>query len=609
MGKQSASSTGSGTRALGLALAAVLGVAVIAVALDRTSDGGPRDGAPVAATQRPEVVPDPSPTRPFKGAKRTAGYTPQRPAEAGPVRVLLRNGVDGYEVTVPTRFGTPSRPHPGVITYRLEGRPFTISVGDTSGNLYVCAYSCVHSTRCQSTCNSGAPPVRTLDDLQELLISVPDPMGLPLGETHSDGYLGGVPARVENVSRPGGYLLGPPAWYRVFAVHEGRPVVLTFDYWSTRNGTISRGELVSIIASFHFLDERRVGARLETYVNRAEGYRIDLPPAWIATARPSTGNSRWTDFRRGLEDPDRSVLRVTVGSTDGYISLCDGRSCGLRHVTTIDELGSLVQSNPPGYPSTELRGTYVLGQDVASFEKPLLGHRCLGCLLTYYNVYGLHDGRPFVVRLDWWAVQWNELGVPRAWDLVNRIVDSLEFIEPLGDGSSLRTYASRTAGYSLRVPSSWVVRESDSRGLPGPVTFQLSAESGTAAYGVMSISVGSRDGRVRVCRLLAVNRASACRTVHGDTLRELAVALDSAPDPLVSERSREIRLGGERGWIESPVEVPGMPPSYCGPNAVSAHHAFAFHKGRPIVLRIDYCRTLYPRDLVDRILEGFRFVD
>lgn len=241
-----------------------------------------------AAASQPGVVPfAPSPT--------AAPATPS-PSVRTTGWVRLRNGPDGYEVAVPSRFGTPSRPHPGVISYHVEdGRPFTISVGEPSGVLYVCGQSCVASTGCQATCQPIGGPVRTLDDLQELLVSVPDPMGMArhraVREIHADSLLGGGPARVESVARTG-WLLGPPAYHRVFAVHDGRPVVLTFYFWSTRNGDISPEEVAGIVSSFRFLDDETGRVRLQSHVNRADGYRVDLPPAWIETEAASTMGGR-----------------------------------------------------------------------------------------------------------------------------------------------------------------------------------------------------------------------------------------------------------------------------------------------------------------------------
>jgi hypothetical protein len=171
------------------------------------------------------------------------------------------------------------------------------------------------------------------------------------------------------------------------------------------------------------------------------------------------------------------------------------------------------------------------------------------------------------------------------------------------------TFVSRQ-GYQLRVPGTWRSRTHAADGAPGASIFQIPSASGTSARFVMSITMGSRAGRLTVCD-------PGCRTIRATTLTELGALLRSAPDALIGEQSRPIQLGGEDGVLEAPARVAWLPRDECGPNALSAYHAFAFHGGRPVVIRIDYCGTQArsaaardePSDLVSRILDSFRFID
>ena len=70
-----------------------------------------------------------------------------------------------------------------------------------------------------------------------------------------DTSLDGEPAVMEHPDPMGGgwSFLGMDE--HVFAVHDGRAVVISFDYESIRRGRITEEEIASILDSFEFTDE------------------------------------------------------------------------------------------------------------------------------------------------------------------------------------------------------------------------------------------------------------------------------------------------------------------------------------------------------------------
>ena len=133
----------------------------------------------------------------------------------------------------------------------------TISIGDAAGAIWVC----------QPDCARAVPS--TLDDLDMALTSTPSSPGpIPL-EIHGDIRLGGEAGRWERpgyrqrsrhgnlgigVNRGGTCLGCPQMRYQAYTFHDGRPLVVTFDYWNIAFGRIPLDDAARMIESFRFLD-------------------------------------------------------------------------------------------------------------------------------------------------------------------------------------------------------------------------------------------------------------------------------------------------------------------------------------------------------------------
>jgi hypothetical protein len=170
----------------------------------------------------------------------------------------------------------------------------------------------------------------------------------------------------------------------------------------------------------------------------------------------------------------------------------------------------------------------------------------------------------------------------------------------------LTTFVSRETSFRIRLPATWRSRTAESGGAPPAIVFQIPTPSGSAGRFAMSVSIGTRDGRITLC-------TPECVVARVHSLDDLAATLDSLPDlPRVRDRVRDISLDGAPGRLEAPGPTPY---TLCFPDAM--YHAFAIHDGRPVVLRINYCRMQShelsergdPSDLVTRMLASFRLLD
>lgn len=177
---------------------------------------------------------------------------------------LYTNHEDGYELLLPKRWVESTTgpdggyfeaeglwdwylergdtPYPGVRRFGFEQGgglsahvypALTISVGEPDGSVHSCQLDLtVNDSFLRRECVEVV--FTTLDDLGEHLISTtPEPVTF-WQEELSEFSLDGHPARIERPSTPELCLGCLRVFYHVYLIHEGRPVILTFDYWSVR---------------------------------------------------------------------------------------------------------------------------------------------------------------------------------------------------------------------------------------------------------------------------------------------------------------------------------------------------------------------------------------
>jgi hypothetical protein len=122
----------------------------------------------------------------------------------------------------------------------------TISVGDSQGRIRLCqAGGCFHTYEVGTT----------IEEMDAAIDSMTQPEGFPtMTESRRDGSLGGEPALFVGITSPHGWT-ATPQFRHVFAVHEGRPVVVAFEHWALMNapGDEHIGWL-HVVDTFRFLD-------------------------------------------------------------------------------------------------------------------------------------------------------------------------------------------------------------------------------------------------------------------------------------------------------------------------------------------------------------------
>jgi hypothetical protein len=229
-----------------------------------TSAYGMIDGKPVVLRFSYSYRQQDIPTALQIGVMRSFSLGSEATPIEDPVLVPYSNPADGYEVLLPDvwlgrAIWDPVNGTPGGHTSFGAGRGagtrgspgLRITVGSADSTISLC----------------GACPtvtVRSLIDIEELVVSTPSFLTDNPAEVHADLLLGGEPAGSEKAGIGNNCLGCPQAYYHVYTIHNGRPVVLAFDYWTVRFGEINTPDeravrfapstLQEILESFRFID-------------------------------------------------------------------------------------------------------------------------------------------------------------------------------------------------------------------------------------------------------------------------------------------------------------------------------------------------------------------
>jgi hypothetical protein len=233
----------------------------------------------------------------------------------------------------------------------------------------------------------------------------------------------------------------------VATFHDRRPVIA---YWSEPEETLSDTRLDTMLDSFRFIDPdvpiptRFVDpTELVLYEDGDLGYEILVPRFWGKGA-DRVGAEGVRDFGsgRGFGTHGYPALSISVGSTDGTVTLCQGEShgCDAIVVTELADLEARLVSVPSQLPGREGAGNLVLGGHEGRFKRPryrsepssdrefgiggqVMGN-CLGCPGMLYHAFVLDDGRPVIISIDWWTLAFGTLPS----EYVGRILSSFRLI-------------------------------------------------------------------------------------------------------------------------------------------------------------------------------------
>lgn len=293
--------------------------------------------------------------------------------------VPFADAVLGYALSVPDTWSMTDQPLVGGLpasgVRRFGPGRLEVSVGDPWGEL--------------------GPGIPSLDDLDATLGA-----GAPGFVRHDSGStdLGGDPARWSEVTFRASD--GRPLRsHRVYALHDGLPVVLSFNI---TDGTIAREAIDAIVDSFRFTTTTAAGTvKLAT---PGAGVELALPPGWQAEPGAAPGVLH---VRHGGQE-----LTVTRGDERGAIWTCDvpvGRREACREVTatSLEALAGAIAPDPgddrvvrpPGLSRPlVMRDSVVLdGEPAIALQREWYGGPNGGAAALAY-VIAFHDGRPYIVR-------------------------------------------------------------------------------------------------------------------------------------------------------------------------------------------------------------------
>jgi hypothetical protein len=201
----------------------------------------------------------------------------------------------GFQILMPASWASNTRQflngtaaYPGVRKFGSDGtssgiQALTISVGQTDGSISLCQVVCRQVV------------VTTLDELDDALVSVPQDFVSAVGpETHGELLLGtdmgrfekpgyqnpaGIPYGLGPISQPVANCLGCP-WmlYHAYAIHQGRPVVVSFDFWNIAFERISVDYVVRMLESFRWLNEGGSDSSALTSRYTLGSFSVDAAP-------------------------------------------------------------------------------------------------------------------------------------------------------------------------------------------------------------------------------------------------------------------------------------------------------------------------------------------
>jgi hypothetical protein len=202
--------------------------------------------------------------------------------------VLYTNHEDGYELLLP-RAWVESADQWKVSQAGVRRFGFGSGFGTRgSPGLTITLAGTDHIRICPGIACPQPVLVSSLDRLEEVLESTP--RSFSDVETAGDLNLGGEPGRFEYAATRNNCLGCPSAFYHAFTFHDGRAIVLAFDFWNWKFQRLENPHsdgfpLEAILESFRFLDEAEESSQ----------WRINCAYRACGTAPGRTGAQISTD--------------------------------------------------------------------------------------------------------------------------------------------------------------------------------------------------------------------------------------------------------------------------------------------------------------------------
>lgn len=394
-----------------LAAVVLAGVAMAALALlVASSVDKPSQSAPVSG--------------PPRGEDQPAAATPIASLSSGWVGQELLFAEAGFQIRIP-RFWAVDE-HGANVEMGGEGTDFSVRVGDSRGQLLTCDQPDRPWERCRDVVITSLTgfadavkqgPVEGCSGL-----CAPWPNGRTAMLAGEDAW------RVDFAGYEYPARSGENALY-ILALHEGRPYFLRFHTSADRTPGSLWDE---IAATFEFVDPPTTGGPMPTgvptetaaqsatplvlesppagmvlYANLEDDYALWIPQDLAASVAPVIvhGIPRPGIAKFGkAEIGAGSEFTISIGTRDGRIRPCPHGYCDEVTVTSLDDLGRALYTNPYYVAIVrESRSETVLGGEPARTKEVRLRGLSWGPPLFTF-VYSFHDGRPVVLTFDAWSL-------------------------------------------------------------------------------------------------------------------------------------------------------------------------------------------------------------
>jgi hypothetical protein len=387
----------------------------------------------------------------------------------------------------------------------------------------------------------------------------------------------------------------PQYW---LVMHGSRPYLIHFP----APQSYSSVTIQPILDSWRFLDAESPSTDPGELLREA-GFSLDVPDGWVVLSPP--GSSR-------LQIGGAEGSIVVRRSQGDQLESC-GQACVRLPAATLEDVIAILVAEYRGRwvavdsPEVETTPTNLDGVD-ATFVRvgppdTFAGGNGPGAGSgTEFSAVVFRDGRAVVI--NW---------IPSATAVAGYFRDLLEsfrFLETSGDQTSSTvgwsTYTAPDGFFAVDMPPDWHSYEFyghgsvDLRGPIDPPGFLPSQ---------MTIFLGDRDGSIRICQF------GPCEVATVRSLTDLRDLLE-VNDPAGTEPGSDIEiagwdthfavkvqpntLGGEPAERKAATHSPGW---LLGPTMYD--WTYAFHNGRPIVIRADHWHDA----LVWNVIDSLRFTD
>jgi hypothetical protein len=493
------------------------------------------------------------------------------------------NDEDGYELLAPAPWVPPGGDAPllpdGVAAFGQGTVSFPqvwVSFGQPSGEISICNSSMYCGT---------SVIARTIDELDAKVVTNADLAGVPrLAEERVAVDLDGEPARHVDVRGLRG--TRSPVFDYVFAVHDGRPVIIGFDHWSTRTGQ-GRDIKGAVLESFRFLGQ---GPDRIVYTNEEDGYEVTLPASWTPAEFPSNppGAMRFGAAHNDYGPSPFGAFTVSIGSPDGTVYDCAPAACVPIVATTLDDLDAQVDSwnrSATAANLDERDEDITLDGVPARLETVALRGGLIEAGPQFHHIFAFHEGRPVILSFDLYAYNLGRAANSVAW--VHRLIESFRFMDSADPSSEpspspstqMLLYTNPEIGFEIAIEPGWELRELSDDGQPArsAVGFGQAMDMG---YPALTVSVGSADGTVLVCP-----QASRARRSMQPPRRSWRIRL---PDTYRELWARRACSPGSRRWnatspwtVSRPATRDSTIPASCGSLTRSSTTCLRSTRGDP----------------------------